>query len=77
MDRIEVEVVSSDGDNLPIRKVSDSKKVPQSFTKVPRQKHGISALFPDINTQDKARLFEWHHSDTKHCESPYRDIEVH
>lgn len=57
MDRIEVEVVSSDGDNLPIRKVSGSKKVPQSFTKVPRQKHGIS--------------------DTKHCEAPYRDIEVH
>uniref|UniRef100_A0A671VM48 RNA helicase n=1 Tax=Sparus aurata TaxID=8175 RepID=A0A671VM48_SPAAU len=56
MDRIEVEVVSSDGDNLPIRKVSDSKKVPQSFTKVPRQKHGISALFPDINTQDKRKI---------------------
>lgn len=56
MDRIEVEVVSSDGDNLPIRKVSGSKKVPQSFTKVPRQKHGISALFPDINTQDKRKI---------------------
>lgn len=29
MDRIEVEVVSSAGDSLPIRKVSDTEKVPR------------------------------------------------
>lgn len=42
MDRIEVEVVSSQGDSLPIRKVSDTEKVLPQF---PKKK----MLVPDIN----------------------------